>query len=113
MTDCFPILGGTSIDQLKSNIEALKIVLTEQQTKKLNDASPFDHGYPTGQFGLDPRLLPGQQPETNMLNTVSRTIHVGTRRLTYQAVSDTLGGLDGLFNESNLPAPLRDVCIKC
>lgn len=71
MTDCLPILGGTSIEQLKSNIEALKIVLTQPQLKKLNDTAPFDHGYPTGQFGLDPRLLPGQQPETSMLNTVS------------------------------------------
>ena len=71
MTDCFPILGGTSLEQLKSNIEALRIVLTPAPMDKLNDAAPFDHGYPTGQFGLDPRLLPGQQPTNNMLNTVS------------------------------------------
>lgn len=71
MTGCFPILGGTSIDQLKSNIEALKIVLTPEQLQKLNDASPFDHGFPTGRFGLDPRLLPNQEPQAPTLTTVS------------------------------------------
>lgn len=70
MTDCYPILGGTSIEQLKSNIEALKIVLTPEQLKKLNDASPFDHGFPTQRFGLDPRLLPNQEPQHNMITTV-------------------------------------------
>ena len=70
MTACFPILGGTSIDQLKSNIEALKITLTPEQLKKLNDASPFEHGFPTGRFGLDPRLLPNQEPQSALLSTV-------------------------------------------
>lgn len=85
MTDCVPVLGGTSIEQLKSNIAALKIVLTEQQMTKLNDAAPFFHGYPTGHFGLDPRLLPGQQPETSFLNRVSLQLQMRSVRLTDQA----------------------------
>ncbi|RSH88725.1 hypothetical protein EHS25_002952 [Saitozyma podzolica] len=67
MTDCFPILGGTSLEHLKSNIEALKITLTPEQMSRLNEAAPFDHGFPTQRFGLDPRLLPGQTPQTPLL----------------------------------------------
>lgn len=70
MTDCYPILGGTSIEHLKSNIEALKIVLTPEQMKKLNEGSPFNHGFPTGRFGLDPRLLPNHEPDMIFLKTV-------------------------------------------
>jgi hypothetical protein len=39
--------------------------------KRLNEAAPFDHGFPTQRFGLDPRLLPGQTPQTPLLKNVS------------------------------------------
>ena len=71
MSDCFPILGGTSIEQLQSNIKALSIELTPEQIKKLNDGSPFDPGFPTGRFGTDPRGLPGQAPQVPLLTVVS------------------------------------------
>ena len=71
MSNCFPILGGTSIPQLETNIAALKITLTPDQLKKLNDGSPFDHGFPTNRFGLDPRLLEDQEPQVPLIKTVS------------------------------------------
>jgi diketogulonate reductase-like aldo/keto reductase len=67
----YPIIGGTSLEQLRSNAEALKITLTPEQVKKLDDASPFDHGFPTGRFGTDPRLLPEQAPQVPLITVVS------------------------------------------
>jgi len=71
MSNCFPILGGTSIEQLKSNIKALSIELTPEQMKKLNDGSPFDPGFPMAFFGTDPRQLPNQAPQGGLLTAVS------------------------------------------
>jgi len=63
----FPILGGTSIEHLQSNIDALSLTLTDEQMAKLDKAAPFDHGFPTGRFGIDPRLLPEQSPQSPLL----------------------------------------------
>jgi hypothetical protein len=52
-------------------LQALKITLTPEQMSRLNEAAPFDHGFPTQRFGLDPRLLPGQTPQTPLLKNVS------------------------------------------
>jgi len=71
MPHSFPILGGTSIDQLKSNIKALSIELTPEQINKLNEGSPFNPGFPTGIFGTDPRELPGQAAQAPLLTVVS------------------------------------------
>ncbi|KAF2152389.1 norsolorinic acid reductase [Myriangium duriaei CBS 260.36] len=43
----FPIVGGRNTDHLKGNIEALKLKLTEEDIKEIEDAYPFDHGFPT------------------------------------------------------------------
>lgn len=95
MSNCFPILGGTSIDQLKSNIEGLKVTLSDKQIAKLNDASPFSAGFPTAFFGLDPRLLADQQPVVPLLTTVSRTwiLTVGLMNTDRLGLSNTLRGL--------------------
>ena len=84
--DCYPILGGTSIEHLKENIEAsplladeitltrlkaLKIRFTDAQMKKLSEASPVSHGFPTAAFGLDPRALEGGSPNAPLLTAVS------------------------------------------
>lgn len=42
----FPIVGGRRSDHLQDNIDALKIVLTEQDMKDLEDPSPIDLGFP-------------------------------------------------------------------
>ncbi|RXK41149.1 aryl-alcohol dehydrogenase [Tremella mesenterica] len=71
VTDCFPILGGTSIENFKANVEALKITLTEEQMQKLDEVSPCDYGFPYALFGRDPHYLPGGKPNSILVNAVS------------------------------------------
>lgn len=42
----FPIVGGRNIDQLKSNIEALTLQLTDEDVEEIEGAYPFDIGFP-------------------------------------------------------------------
>ena len=42
----FPIVGGRNIEHLKSNIEALKLKLTDEDIKEIEGAVPFDYGFP-------------------------------------------------------------------
>lgn len=59
----YPIIGGTNLDHLKSNIRDLSIELTPAQMEELEQAMPFHPGFPTGHFGRDPHQLPGGKPE--------------------------------------------------
>lgn len=42
----FPCVGGYKPEQLLSNLDALKIVLTEDHIKEIESVLPFDVGYP-------------------------------------------------------------------
>lgn len=42
----FPIVGGRKVEHLLGNIEALDIALTEEHVKQIEDAVPFDPGFP-------------------------------------------------------------------
>ena len=42
----FPIIGGRKVEQLHENIEALDISLTPEQIKRIEDAKPFEPGFP-------------------------------------------------------------------
>ena len=42
----FPICGGRKIDHLKGNIEALSLKLTDEEIEEIEDATPFDVGFP-------------------------------------------------------------------
>jgi hypothetical protein len=42
----FPIIGGRKVEQLKENIAALDISLTPEQVLRIEQASPFDPGFP-------------------------------------------------------------------
>lgn len=42
----FPILGGRKIDHLKGNIEALGLELSKEEIDEIEDAAPFDVGFP-------------------------------------------------------------------
>jgi hypothetical protein len=42
----FPIIGGRKVEQLKENIAALDISLTAEQIKRIEEATPFDPGFP-------------------------------------------------------------------
>lgn len=46
----FPIIGGRKIEHLKSNIQALDIVLTQEQIQSLESVIPFDLGFPHNFF---------------------------------------------------------------
>ena len=43
----FPIIGGRKIEHLMANIEALKISLSDEQIKYLENVIPFDPGFPS------------------------------------------------------------------
>ncbi|KAI0354901.1 aryl-alcohol dehydrogenase [Trametes cingulata] len=47
----FPIIGGRKVEQLKANIEALDVVLTDEHIKRLESAVPFDVGFPSNFIG--------------------------------------------------------------
>lgn len=42
----FPIVGGRKIEHLKGNIEALKIKLSPEDIEEIENAAPFDYGFP-------------------------------------------------------------------
>ena len=42
----FPIVGGRKIEHLKSNIEALNIKLSAKDIEEIEDAYPFNIGFP-------------------------------------------------------------------
>jgi aryl-alcohol dehydrogenase-like predicted oxidoreductase len=42
----FPICGGRKVEYLKGNIEALSVELTKEDIKEIEDAKPFDLGFP-------------------------------------------------------------------
>jgi diketogulonate reductase-like aldo/keto reductase len=42
----FPIVGGRKVEHLKQNIQALDITLSPEQIRRIDDAKPFDFGFP-------------------------------------------------------------------
>ncbi|CAK5268232.1 unnamed protein product [Mycena citricolor] len=47
----FPIIGGRKVEHLMANIEALDLVLTEEQIAYLESILPFDPGFPSAMIG--------------------------------------------------------------
>ncbi|KAF8157095.1 NADP-dependent oxidoreductase domain-containing protein [Crassisporium funariophilum] len=47
----FPIIGGRKVEHLLANVEAMEIALTDAQMKFLEDAVPFEPGFPTWMIG--------------------------------------------------------------
>ena len=47
----FPIVGGRKIEHLKGNIEALGLELTDQEMEEIDNAAPFDVGFPINFLG--------------------------------------------------------------
>ncbi|KAE9388543.1 Aldo/keto reductase [Gymnopus androsaceus JB14] len=60
----FPIIGGRKVEHLKANLQALDIVLTEEQIQFLESVVPFDPGFPHTFFG------DGTKPFFGMLNAM-------------------------------------------
>ena len=46
----FPIIGGRKVENLRKNVEALTITLSDEQMKYLNDTVPFEKGFPYALF---------------------------------------------------------------
>jgi aryl-alcohol dehydrogenase-like predicted oxidoreductase len=42
----FPIIGCRKVEQLQGNLAALDILLTPEQIKRIENAAPFDPGFP-------------------------------------------------------------------
>ncbi|OJT14737.1 Aryl-alcohol dehydrogenase [NADP(+)] [Trametes pubescens] len=47
----FPIIGGRKVEHLHANLEALNITLDDGHIKEIEDAVPFDPGFPYDRFG--------------------------------------------------------------
>lgn len=47
----FPIIGGRKVEQLEQNIAALDIYLTPEQVQRIEQAAPFDQGFPNNLIG--------------------------------------------------------------
>lgn len=63
-----PIVGGRKVEHLMDNIQALKIKLTDEQIKFLEEVRPFDLGFPSAFLGPDPNI-------TGFSPRLSRTAH--------------------------------------
>lgn len=46
----FPIIGGRKVEHLRSNIEALSLELSRDEMHAIEDAAPFDVGWPHSFF---------------------------------------------------------------
>lgn len=46
----FPIIGGRKVEHLHANLEALNITLDDRHIKEIEDAVPFDPGFPYDRF---------------------------------------------------------------
>lgn len=42
----FPIIGQRKVEHLKANIEALSVVLSDEDLAEIDNAVPFDVGFP-------------------------------------------------------------------
>jgi len=47
----FPIIGGRKVEHLKGNIEGLTLELTDDDMKAIEEAHPFDVGFPLNMLG--------------------------------------------------------------
>ncbi|KAF4616919.1 hypothetical protein D9613_008393 [Agrocybe pediades] len=47
----FPIIGGRKVEHLMANVEALELVLTDDQIRYLESIVPFDPGFPYWMIG--------------------------------------------------------------
>ena len=81
-----PLVGGNKVEQLRANIEALKVVLSEAQVKEIEAATPFDAGFPHNYIVRAPAsslssisgLMPPTVRETGALQTPTTAASSGS-----------------------------------
>ena len=62
----FPICGGRKVDHLKGNIEALGLQLSEEDMEEIEQAYPFDVGFPHNMLAGGPQAARG--PQDNVIS---------------------------------------------
>lgn len=62
----FPICGGRKVDHLKGNIEALGLQLSEGEIEEIEQAYPFDVGFPHNMLSGGPNAVKG--PGDNVIS---------------------------------------------
>ncbi|KAK3633695.1 hypothetical protein LTR56_014075 [Elasticomyces elasticus] len=84
----FPIVGGRKVDHLKGNIEALSVKLTQEEIDDIEDAEPFDVGFPLSfLFGYGGQKYRSRMTAQDLnlikantnLDTVPKTQHIVPR----------------------------------
>ncbi|KAI3619263.1 putative aryl-alcohol dehydrogenase [Moniliophthora roreri] len=66
VTYIFPIIGSRKVEHLKPNIEALDIILSDEQIKYLESQLPFDIGFLMNLIVHDLFLGDGSEPTFQM-----------------------------------------------
>ena len=81
-----PIVGGRNVNHLKGNIEALKLKLSKEDIKEIEDAYPFDAGFPMN------FIFMGQEVSTDLTseNIMPLNSNTNLRSLPHQKVSSIL-----------------------
>lgn len=62
----FPICGGRKVEHLKGNIEALGLQLSEKDMEEIEQAYPFDVGFPHNMLAGGPNATKG--PQDNVIS---------------------------------------------
>ncbi|KAK5732088.1 hypothetical protein LTR17_010796 [Elasticomyces elasticus] len=84
----FPIVGGRKVDHLKGNVEALSVKLTQEEIDDIEDAEPFDIGFPLSfLFGYGGQKYRSRMTAQDLniikantnLDTVPKTQHIVPR----------------------------------
>ncbi|OAA48364.1 norsolorinic acid reductase [Metarhizium rileyi] len=70
----FPVIGGRKVEHLKGNIEALTIELAHEEMQEIEDAVPFDLGFPHN--FLWGRQVPNPLQDIWLLSTAGNFDHV-------------------------------------
>ncbi|KAI0717871.1 NADP-dependent oxidoreductase domain-containing protein [Cerioporus squamosus] len=66
-THVLPIVGSRKVEQLEANIEALSVNLTQEQVKFLEDAVPFEPGFPHNFVGDGSDYIPLMKNAANFV----------------------------------------------
>ncbi|KAI9733108.1 MAG: hypothetical protein M1834_003655 [Cirrosporium novae-zelandiae] len=74
----YPIVGGRKVEHLKSNIEALRLELSDEEIDEIEDAAPFDVGFPMNMlFGLhDPNAKYRSRMTSADINLLKFAFHL-------------------------------------
>jgi diketogulonate reductase-like aldo/keto reductase len=70
----FPIVGGRKLEHLKGNIEGLKINLSDEDMNAIEEAYPFDIGFPMSFLG-GPKVIESSNSVLERILTYRQGVH--------------------------------------